>query len=93
MLSGCSHQKRSCNPREQRGKVRCCFEKLVGSVVEQPGFGSGIWRRQAYMAINVFDKAESSFFSHNDPAMVEWFVKMVEERKHQHDSSKEKKNW
>ncbi|MDE6024929.1 MAG: aldo/keto reductase [Lachnospiraceae bacterium] len=44
-------------------------------------------------AINALDKAESSFFSHNDPAMVEWFVKMVEERKHQHDSSKEKKNW
>lgn len=43
--------------------------------------------------INALDKAESSFFSHNDPAMVEWFVKMVEERKHQHDSSKEKKNW
>lgn len=44
-------------------------------------------------AINALDKAESSFFSHYDPAMVEWFVKMVEERKHQHDSSKEKKNW
>ena len=27
------------------------------------------------------DKAESSFFSHSDPNMVEWFVKMVEERK------------
>ena len=39
------------------------------------------------------DKAESAFFSHQDPNMVEWFVKMVEERKHQHDSSKEKKNW
>lgn len=39
------------------------------------------------------DKNQSSFFSHNDPAMVEWFVKMVEERKSQHDSSKEKKNW
>ena len=39
------------------------------------------------------DKAESAFFSHQDPNMVEWFVNMVEERKHQHDSSKEKKNW
>ena len=29
------------------------------------------------------DKKESSFFSHYDPAMVEWFVKMVEERKKQ----------
>jgi len=39
------------------------------------------------------DKKQSSFFSHNDPNMVEWFVKMVEERKKQHDSAKEKKNW
>lgn len=27
------------------------------------------------------DKEQSSFFSHYDPNMVEWFVKMVEERK------------
>ena len=26
------------------------------------------------------DKKQSSFFSHTDPNMVEWFVKMVEER-------------
>lgn len=39
------------------------------------------------------DRAESSFFSHRDPKMVEWFADMVEERKKQHDSSKEKKNW
>ena len=39
------------------------------------------------------DTATSSFFSHQDPAMVEWFVNMVEERKKNHDSSKEKKNW
>ncbi len=31
--------------------------------------------------ISTLDKAESSFFSHYDPAIVEWFVKMVEERK------------
>lgn len=28
------------------------------------------------------DTATSAFFSHQDPAMVEWFVRMVEERKH-----------
>lgn len=39
------------------------------------------------------DKKESSFFSHTDPAMVEWFVKMVEERKVNRDHKKEKKNW
>lgn len=31
--------------------------------------------------ISALDKKQSSFFSHSDPAMVEWFVKMVEERK------------
>ena len=44
-------------------------------------------------AIAALDTQTSSFFSHYDPNMVEWFAKMVEERKHQHDSSKEKKNW
>ena len=44
-------------------------------------------------AIAALDTATSAFFSHYDPNMVEWFVKMVEERKQKHDSSKEKKNW
>lgn len=44
-------------------------------------------------AIAALDTATSSFFSHYDPNMVEWFVKMVEERKTKHDSSKEQKNW
>lgn len=44
-------------------------------------------------AIAALDTQTSSFFSHYDPAMVEWFAKMVEERKTKHDSSKEKKNW
>lgn len=44
-------------------------------------------------AIASLDKNQSSFFSHTDPNMVEWFCKMVEERKKQHDSSKEKKAW
>ena len=44
-------------------------------------------------AIAALDTETSSFFSHQDPKMVEWFVQMVEERKKQHDSSKEKKSW
>lgn len=31
--------------------------------------------------IAALDKKQSSFFSHQDPAMVEWFVKMVEKRR------------
>jgi len=44
-------------------------------------------------AIAALDTQTSAFFSHYDPNMVEWFAKMVEERKSQHDSTKEKKNW
>lgn len=43
--------------------------------------------------IALLDKGRSSFFSHTDPAMVEWFVKMVDERREQHNASKETKNW
>lgn len=44
-------------------------------------------------AIAALDTATSAFFSHYDPAMVEWFVQMVEERKAKHDSAAEKKSW
>ena len=44
-------------------------------------------------AIAALDTATSSFFSHYDPAMVEWFVKMVKERKKNNRSEKETKNW
>ena len=39
------------------------------------------------------DKNTSSFFSHSDPATVEWFVTMVEERKKKQGSANEKKFW
>jgi 2,5-diketo-D-gluconate reductase A len=43
--------------------------------------------------IAALDTARSAFFSHQDPAIVEWFVNMVEQRKTQHDASKEEKKW
>ena len=43
--------------------------------------------------ISELDRNESSFFSHYDPNMVEWFVNMVEERKKNNDCTKENKNW
>ena len=44
-------------------------------------------------AMAALDTGKSSFFSHRDPAMIEWFVKMIAERRENHDSAKEKKNW
>ena len=43
--------------------------------------------------IATLDKKQSSFFSHYDPKMVEWFAEMIEQRKHNNDHKKEKKNW
>lgn len=43
--------------------------------------------------IATLDKKQSSFFSHTDPNMVEWFVKMVAERKGKTSAKDEKKEW
>lgn len=43
--------------------------------------------------IKALDTRTSAFFSHQDPNMVEWFIKIVEERRKNKDCSKEKKNW
>lgn len=43
--------------------------------------------------IAALDKEQSSFFSHTDPNMVEWFVRMVEERKRAHGNDTAKKSW
>ncbi len=43
--------------------------------------------------IATLDKKQSSFFSHYDPKMVEWFAQMVEQRKNNNYHRKEKKNW
>ena len=44
--------------------------------------------------IAALDKAQSSFFSHQDPATVEWFAGIVEQRRQKdHDPAKEKKIW
>ena len=49
--------------------------------------------REDMAAVAALDQRQSAFFSHQDPAMVEWFVKMVEERKKQHDCAREQKSW
>ena len=41
--------------------------------------------------IATLDKKQSSFFSHYDPKMVEWFAQMVEQRKNNNDHRKEKR--
>ena len=42
--------------------------------------------------IKKLDSSDSLFFNHQDPAMVEWFDKMVMERRNDDDCRKEEKN-
>lgn len=42
--------------------------------------------------IATLDQNESSFFSHQNPARVEWFVSMIDERRRNHGKN-EKKDW
>lgn len=44
-------------------------------------------------AIATLDRAESLFFSHTDPRMVEWFDTTVINRRANQDHTKDKKNW
>ena len=37
--------------------------------------------------IAALDTKTSAFFAHDDPAMVEWFAQMVEQRKTNHDAA------
>ncbi|MGN1040354.1 MAG: aldo/keto reductase [Candidatus Fimimonas sp.] len=43
--------------------------------------------------ISKLDTETSSFFSHQDPKMVEWFIEMIEKRRNNDDHKKENKNW
>ncbi len=43
--------------------------------------------------IAALDTKTSSFFSHADPNMIQWFAQIIEERKSNHDCRQDKKNW
>ena len=60
-------------------------------VVEAESFSKAA--EKLYISPPAVIKQINSFSSHQDPNMVERFVKMVEERKNNHNSASEKKNW
>ncbi len=53
----------------------------------------GLFENPALAQIAPLDTKTSSFFSHSDPAMIQWFANIVEERKSNHDCRQDKKNW
>ena len=44
-------------------------------------------------SIKALDTSNSLFFSHYDPNMVEWFDRIVKERRVNEDCRKENKKW
>ena len=77
----------------QRGIVVIPKSTHVERMEENFNVFDFVLREEDMAAIAALDKKTSSFFLHTDPNMVEWFVKMVHERKKQHDCTKDKKNW
>ena len=63
--------------------------------IQMPILGYGVYRVSPEETEQcVLDKGRSAFFSHQDPAIVEWFGQKVEERKKQgHHPASEKKAW
>ena len=47
--------------------------------------------KEDMIAMATLDKKQSSFFSHTDSAMAEWFAQMVEQRKNNNDHKKKRR--
>lgn len=62
---------------------------ILNNGVKMPKLGYGVYQ----VTKDECERCVLDVFPHQDPAMVEWFVKMVEERKKNNRSEKEKKNW
>lgn len=65
----------------QRGVVVIPKSTHIERMQENFGVFDFALQPEDMQAVAALDQKQSAFFSHQDPAMVEWFVKMVEERK------------
>ena len=96
------------HPFYQQEEAKKWMDKYSVQIEAWAPFGEGTHIERMQENLNVFDFAlsaedmariaaldtkMSAFFSHYDPAKVEWFANMVEERKKNHDCTKEKKDW
>lgn len=77
----------------QRGVFVACKSTHIERMQENINVFDFELTEEDMNSIKTLDTSNSLFFSHNDPNMVEWFDKIVKERRVNEDCRKENKKW
>lgn len=77
----------------QRGVIIACKSTHIERMQENINVFDFELTEEDMNSIKTLDTSNSLFFSHYDPNMVEWFDKMVKERRVNEDCRKENKKW
>lgn len=77
----------------QRGVIVACKFTHIERMQENINVFDFELTEEDMNSIKTLDTSNSLFFSHNDPNMVEWFDKIVKERRVNEDCRKENKKW
>lgn len=77
----------------QRGVIVACKSTHIERMQEKVNVFDFELTEEDMNSIKTLDTSNSLFFSHYDPNMVEWFDKMVKERRVNEDCRKENKKW
>lgn len=77
----------------QRGVIVACKSTHIERMQKNINVFDFELTEEDMNSIKTLDTSNSLFFSHNDPNMVEWFDKIVKERRVNEDCRKENKKW
>lgn len=77
----------------QRGVIVACKSTHIERMQENINVFDFELTEEDMNSIKTLDTSNSLFFSHNDPNMVEWFDKIVKERRVNEDCRKGNKKW
>lgn len=77
----------------QRGVIVACKSTHIERMQENINVFDFELTEEDMNSIKTLDTSNSLFFSHNNPNMVEWFDKIVKERRVNEDCRKENKKW
>lgn len=77
----------------QRGVIVVCKSTHIERMQENINVFDFELTEEDMNSIKTLDTSNSLFFSHSDPNMVEWFDKIVKERRVNEDCRKEDKKW
>lgn len=77
----------------QRGVIVACKSTHIERMQENINVFDFELTEEDMNSTKTLDTSNSLFFSHNDPNMVEWFDKIVKERRVNEDCRKENKKW